>query len=94
MSAITKTIIGTHVTQYAMSAATALRVGLLTDGANDCAWFADWARKTPNDQVYLYTFGGFIGGFIYGEPADFETLAEFAQCADNMAAQVWHELQA
>jgi hypothetical protein len=87
--AFTKTLVGTNITQYGMDAKTALEIGLLTDGAEGCAWFADWARQSPTDEVNLYTFGGFIGGFIYGEPADFTTLAEFAHCADDAATTVW-----
>ncbi len=85
MSTITKTLMGTHIVQYAMPASTALDIGLLTDGADGCKWFAEWATKTPTDTVYLYTFGGFIGGFVYGDIADFETLAEFAEFAANTA---------
>lgn len=88
-----KKLLGSNIVQQSMSAGEALQIGLLTDGAEGCGWFTDWARKSPNDEVHLYSFGGFIGGFIYGESANFETLAEFAQCAEDSAAKVWSELQ-
>lgn len=91
MQGISKTLIGTGITQFSMNAATALNIGLLTDGAPGCGWFAEWARKSGNDPVYAYTFGGIFGGFIYKEVADFETLAEFAQCADDRASVIWQQ---
>jgi hypothetical protein len=97
MRGITQTamspLIGTNVVQYQMEAKTALEIGLLTDGATGCGWFAEWAQRKPTDMVYVYTFGGLIGGFVYGEAADFNTLAEFAGCADGVAAMIWAELQ-
>lgn len=92
MTQVTQTILGTHIVQYKMTAAVALEIGLLTADPR-CGWFADWARRSPLDFVCIYTFGGFIGGFIYDEIADFNALAEFAECADRMAQQVWDELR-
>ena len=90
MSKHVKTLLGTDIVQYELTAKFALDIGLLT--ADDkCSWFAEWATQSPADSVFLYTFGGFIGGFIYRECADFETLQEFAQCASDSADQVWHE---
>ena len=80
------------IEQITMSAGLALESGLLTSDPM-CGWFADWAQKRPHDHVYLYKFGGFYGGFIYGESANYETLVEFAQCADDAASKVWSELQ-
>ena len=93
MHGIVKTIVGTSIVQYEMDAATALKTGLLTEGAAGCGWFADWARMRPADKVWAYTFDGIFGGFIYNEMADFETLAEFAQEADAIACTIWRELQ-
>lgn len=97
-NAITKTILGTGIIQYSMDAGKALEIGLLTDGAAGCKWFAEWATARPADAVHAYTFDGIFGGFIYGEVADFETLAEFAQCAadllDRVGHSIWNELAA
>lgn len=95
VSEITASIIGTDIVQYELTAGKALEIGLLAKdgGANGCGWFADWARNTPAEKVYVYTFGGLTGGFIYREVADFLTLTEFAERADDMARQIWTELQ-
>lgn len=98
MQGITKTIIGTGIVQYEMAASVALDCGLLTDGAEGCKWFAEWATKSPKDLVHAYTFDGIFGGFIYGEVADFHTLAEFADCArdllDRIGHSIWAEMNA
>ncbi len=98
MQGITKTILGSGITQYLMSAQVALDIGLLTDGAGGAKWFAEWATKSPADEVRAYTFDGIFGGFIYSEVADFETLAEFAQCAADLADRIgwsiWNEMNA
>jgi hypothetical protein len=90
---ISSTIIATGIVQYDMPASVALECGLLTDGAGGAKWFAEWATKSPADRVYVYTFGGIVGGFIYSEQADFTTLAEFADCANTAALAIWTELQ-
>lgn len=92
MTQVTKTMIGTHVVECRMTAAEALEIELLTADPT-CSWFARWAMERPNDDVFMYAFGGFIGGFIFGERGDFNTLTEFAECADMMAQQVWDELR-
>lgn len=93
MQGITSKILGTDIVQYEMDASKALEIGLLTDGANGCKWFAEWATKTPTEKVWVYTFGGIFGGFTFGEVADFQTLAEFADGANDSARQIWMELQ-
>lgn len=93
MPVITKTIIATSIMQYDMDAVTALNTGLLSRTFTGGDWFTAWANKSPTDRVYVYVFGGIYGGFIYGQCADFETLAEFAACADAIAEQIWLELR-
>ena len=92
MNGITRTIVGTGITQFSMNAKTALEIGLLTDGAAGCKWFAEWATKKPNDEVHAYTFNGIFGGFIYGEVADFHTLAKFAQCAEDLLDRIGYSI--
>lgn len=96
MQGITSSIVGTGIVQYEMNASTALEIGLLTDGAAGCKWFAEWANQRPTDKVRVYTFNNVFGGFIYGEVADFHTLAEFADCAkallDRIGQNIWSEL--
>lgn len=43
----------------------------------DQKWFAEWADAGPKDSVYVYYIGETKIGFVYGEPADFETLVDF-----------------
>jgi hypothetical protein len=90
MNKIVTTLLGTDIVQYELTAKHALAIGLLTADPR-CNWFAKWATQVPDDAVFLYTFGGFIGGFTYRECADFHTLQEFAQCAADAADKVWHE---
>jgi hypothetical protein len=93
MVTVDSTMIGTHITQHAMTAGDALTCGFLAPDVQGCNWFAEWATAKPADMVYIYTFGGIYGGFIYGEVADFVTISEFALGADDIAHRIWHEIQ-
>lgn len=87
-----QTIVGTHIVQTEMMARDALACGLLASDVTGCQWFADWANADGQSAVFFYHFGGLFGGFIYGEPADFRTLQEFAKSADDSANRIWTEL--
>ena len=38
---------------------------------------------------YQYSFGGIIGGWIFGEEASFSTLADFAERAEDHGDFLW-----
>lgn len=80
------------IVQYAMEARTALRAHLF-DTDKSCEWFRQWAIEGPLEQVYIYTFGGIVGGFIYGTSADFQTLEEFGNAANDVAGHIWFDYQ-
>lgn len=86
---VTQSCIG-NVTQTEFTAGDALQSGEFEWVG---AWFIEWAGKNPQRSLYLYHFGGIYGGCIFGEVADFHTLAEFADCADQIAAEMWHQWQ-
>jgi hypothetical protein len=49
-----------------------------------------WNFMDADDKsVFVYTFGGIVGGAIIGEQADFATLTEFAAGANDIAYQIW-----
>lgn len=52
-------------------------------------WFAQWAIERPSDSVYCYVIDGMGGNFIYGERADYQTLAEFVRCTDSQFEEMW-----
>ena len=85
-----KEMIKAKIEQQEYTAKEALELGLFDP---QCKWFEEWATKGPNDRVFTYTFDGLHGGLIYGEPADFETLRDFAFAADGVASIIWFELQ-
>lgn len=83
----------TGFTQYALSAANAVRCGFLAEVAADGqAWFLDWANAAPTDTIYVYALGGIYAGFVYNELANFETLVEFTSGADDIADRIWADL--
>lgn len=49
-----------------------------------------WNFMNADSQpVFVYTFGGIMGGAIIGEQADFTTLTEFAAGATDIARVIW-----
>jgi hypothetical protein len=63
-----------NITQVIMTARKAHISGVFGEGQG---WFAEWADASPRDSVYVYYIGETKIGFVYGEPADFETLVDF-----------------
>lgn len=65
-----------NITQVIMTARKAHISGVFGEGQG---WFAEWADASPKDSVYVYYIGEKQIGFVYGEPADFETLIGFEE---------------
>lgn len=57
------------------------------------AGWQGWGSAADDLPVHIYFFGGILGGAIINERADFETLREFAACADETASLIWQQLQ-
>lgn len=60
------------------------------DGLWDPNTFIEADGSIP---VYTYYFDGIIGGSIFQELADSETLSEFYQGSEEIAEQIWCDLQ-
>lgn len=82
------------ITESIVTAREALEAGLF-DGPS--SWFKDWAYRDIRDTsvlVYVYTVDGMHAGFVYGEPANYQTLEEYVSCADSLFDLLWVRYQA